>query len=148
MGYGEVGGDGSVQVSVHLRHPREDPNNPARNEVDEGPPARVHADADSRNQRSERARNNAGATTPGRAYRGQDGQGTPNNELVTEDAANVFTVTIWFSRQGDLTAARNALANIDPLPAGGAEATFPLKVIRRAGQVHVSWPDGPGGQAV
>ena len=140
MGYGEVGGDGSVQVSVHLRHPREDPN-PARNEVDEGPPGRVHRDADARGQRSQRARANAGPGSPGRAYRGQDAQ---QAGFTTEDARNEFTVTIHFSRQADLTAARNALAAIDPLPGGGAEAVFPLKVIRHAGQVHVAWPDGPG----
>jgi hypothetical protein len=102
----------------------------------------VHADADARGQRSPRARANAGPGSPGRAYRGQDAQ---QAGFTTEDAQNEFTVTIHFSRQADLTAARNALAAIDPLrPGSPDEASFKLKVIRRAGQVHVSWPDGPG----
>jgi hypothetical protein len=131
MGYGEVGGDGSVQVSVHMRYPR-DP------ETDEGPPGRVHRDADTRNQRSDRARGNAGVGSPGRAYRGQDAQ---QAGFDTDDPRNVFEVTIHFSRQADLDAAIAALNAINPLRAGGAEATFPLKVIRRPGQVHVRWDD-------
>ena len=128
MGYGEVGGDGSVQVSVHLKHPR----NP---QVDEGPPGRVHRDADAGQQRSARARANAGQGSPGRAYRGQDAQ---QAGFDTDDPLNVFRVSIHFTRQSDLDDARAALAAVTSLP---AEVTFPLKVIRRPGQVHVSWPD-------
>lgn len=128
MGYGEVGGDGSVQVTVHLKHGRP-------NEIDEGPPARVHAAADQGNQRSARARANAGPGSQGRAYRGQDGQGPA---FGTDDPENVFTVAIHFTRQQDLDAARAELAKVTTLP---AEVQFPLKVINRAGQVHVSWPD-------
>lgn len=132
MGYGEVGGDGSVQVSVHLKYPR-------NNETEEGPPGQVHGNADANNQRSARAQGNAGPGTPGRAYRGQDAQGIP-----TDDARNEFTVVIHFTRQQDLDAARAALAAVIALP---AEVQFPLKVIDRPGQVHVSWPDDNPGQA-
>jgi hypothetical protein len=105
----------------------------------------VHRDADAQNQRSTFARGKANADSPGRAYRGQDAQSAAPDEKNTDAPWNVFTVTIHFSRQADLSAAIAALQGVK-VP---GDASFPLKIIRRAGQVHVSWPDeAPGGARV
>ncbi len=129
MGYGEVGGDDSVQVSVQLTDPRLD-------EVEEGPAPRVHGAADGKNQRSGRAQTAAPAPgCPGRGYRGQDQQ----SRIGKEEAGNVFTVTIQFSRQQDLNDAKAAFAAATTVP---AQVQFPVKILHRTpGQVHISWPD-------
>lgn len=138
MGYGEVGGDGSVYVSVHLSNPV-NPVTEERPEPAGGPNGGVHGRADALvpKQRSDRARQRVPAGTPGRGYRGKDQQ-----SLSTNDEKNSFQVTIHFSQIADLDAAVAALQALPrPLPSGGAEVTFPLRVIDRAGQVHVWWPD-------
>jgi hypothetical protein len=128
MGYGEVGGNGSVQVSVHLKHP-------SNSETEEGAPATVHRNADANNQRSPRAKANAGVGAPGRAYRGKDRQGPG---FPTADPDNVFTVVIEFTRLADLNAAKAAIGGLTSVP---ATLEFPLKVVDSPGQVHVRWPD-------
>jgi hypothetical protein len=138
MGYGEVGGDGSVYVSVHLKNPV-NPQTEERPEPAGGPNGGVHGRADALvpPQRSADAKARVPAGTGGRGYRGKDQQ-----DLAIDDARNVFEVKIHFSRDADVAAAIAALQALpSPLPGGGAMATFPLKVINRAGQVHVWWPD-------
>jgi hypothetical protein len=140
MGYGEVGGDGSIYVSVHLRHPDNDATEESANA------GGVHSRADARNpqQRSARARAEVPAgTAAGRGYRGRDAQ----DELDTDAETNVFLVTIHFSRDGDLSYVKTLL-NGTVWQAGGTEVSFPVKVIERTGQVHVEWPDGLGTQAI
>jgi hypothetical protein len=136
MGYGEVGGNGSVYVSVHLTTPDARATEEGQ-EPTGGPHGGIHGRADARGQRSVRARRNAQAGTPGRGYRGRDYQ-----QISTNHPSNIFVVTIFFPREADLTVARAILNDIpQPLGPRGAEWKFPLKVVNRAGQVHVHWPD-------
>lgn len=127
MGYGEVGGNGSVQVSVHLKDPSDA-------QTQEGAAAAVLAAADNANQRSPRAKALVPAAgAPGRAYRGK-----ANQSLASGNTDNLFTVRIQFHNQQELNNAKALFAAADAAPVA---ITFQLQVRDEAGQVHVSWLD-------
>lgn len=127
MGYGEVGGDGSVQVNVWLRDPE-----PPEVELGNGRPPFDRANT--RNQISPKLRgmlNGVGAAS--NAFVGKDRQGHPPGKL---DALGDFVVTVEFMNPAERDAARQAFVN-----ATGLTVTFRLGVRpHHPGQIQIEWP--------
>jgi hypothetical protein len=126
MGYGEVGGDGSVQVNVWLR----DPETP---EVELGNGRPPFDRAGNRNQLSPRLRAMLnGIGTTGNAFVGKDNQGQQGKLEALGD----FVVTVRFNSLAELQAADAAFHNPT-----GLTVTFRLAVRPRdPGQIQIEWP--------
>ena len=127
MGYGEVGGDGSVQVNVWLRDPQGQ-----EVELGNGRPPFDHADA--RNQISPRLRqmlNGIGGAS--NAFVGKDNQGHPPGTVA---GLGDFVVTVEFQNAAEKQAATQAFNNTP-----GLVVTFRLAVRpHRPGQIQIEWP--------
>jgi|SRR5687768_14031503 len=127
MGYGEVGGDGSVQVNVWLRDPE-----PPEVELGNGRPPFDRANG--RNQLSNKLSNMLnGIGAASSAFVGKDNQGNPPGKL---DALGDFVITVEFQNPAERDAARLAFNN-----ATGLTVTFRLGIRpRRPGQIQIEWP--------
>ena len=128
MGYGEVGGDGSVQVSVWLR----DPDTP---EVELGNGRPPFDRANGRNQISQKLRGMLdGVGANSNAFVGKDNQG--NQRGKTDVPLGDFVVTVDFLNPAERDAARQAFNS-----ATGLTVTFRLAVRRnQPGQIQIEWP--------
>jgi hypothetical protein len=128
MGYGEVGGDGSVQVNVWLR----DPEVP---EVELGNGRSPFDRANGRGQISRKLDGMLnGIGTVGSAYVGKDNQGNPGGKV--DVPLGDFAVTVEFQNPAERDAARLAFNN-----ATGLTVTFRLAVRRnQPGQIQIEWP--------
>lgn len=125
MGYGEVGGNSSVQVSFWIPTPRDA-------ETEEGDAPGVWNRAASAAGGSQLSARGADLDVQtGRAYRAQDTQlARPPN-----DSGN-FRVTVRFENQAELGRAR-AVFNA----AMGTTVEFELRIRRgQAGQIQIEWP--------
>jgi hypothetical protein len=131
MGYGEVGGNDSVQVNVWLRDPE-------LADIDLGGGAAPLDQANAKNPKklSNKLKNTIRPMVADEAlcFVGKDRQGKSSTETNLGD----FEVTVRFQHKNELDAAKAAFDAASK--AGATEVTFHLKVRKsEAGQIQIQW---------